>query len=700
MKQFLIFSVAMCLITGCFSNNSYGDDLHFKGEDHQTVIVNPSAKYFPIVRLCVCNGVDGNAEKLYSLLRKFPNAFKAVVFLDANTHDLLSVSEIREFAREIQPVMKALKAMGCQVGVNHLSTVGHHAEDPNPELQDMDFLVDISGHIKPGTLCPSSAKTLALIASTYSEIAQLGVDIIYSDDDLSYNMNCFCDHCLSKFDGGKGITRSILAAEMASDDEELRLKRRAQWLKFNSECANGIYQEIESAVHKVNNESALGFMPITLGADGGGYADFAQSLRGGNERVLCRPGCNVWTDIIPNRVMEKAHLIGRTLCNLPEFVETQAEIENFPQQTLNKSARYVSLEALTDIAVGCTGIAYSMPVFYQNTESEIARHFAVLDQLAPFAAQMIETFGAGPPSGVGYWWDGGVRDVRGGRYGFDDHLYEIGIPACYNTEYISVFLLNGTLAETLTDGQIMQHLKTGVMMDADALAILNRRGFGQYTGFVVKERFRGNIQEKNLPHPINGDYAGFRRWVPFELAGHDSIPRSPGELSHAYTIEKSAPAAGYLTECVDYHDAKRLGYGCGLFENELGGRVCVGGFMPFDFCYIEARSAQVKAILKWLSRDTLPAYPVSLAKIALWSRKTIDGQTGVLLSNISLDDARELEIAVLTDAQNATFTWFDGEQIRQQKLSCTTTDQGYQTVQIPLIPSLTVGYLVFHDSLK
>jgi len=229
------------------------------------------------------------------------------------------------------------------------------------------------------------------------------------------------------------------------------------------------------------------------------------------------------------------------------------------------------------------------------------------------------------------------------------------------------------------------------MMDAEALAILNKRGFGHYTGFVVRDRFTGNIQEKNLPHPLNGDYAGFIRLVPFNLAGHPDLHRS---ISHAYTIEKSASTAEYLTECVGLRGVS-LGYGCGLFENELGGRVCVGGYMPFDFCYIAARSAQVKNVLKWLSKDTLPAYMVSLNKIALWFRKTINGHPGIILSNISLDDAKDLDIAVLTDAQNAAFTYFDGEQIREQKLSCATLGQEYKTVRIPFMPSLTVGYLIF-----
>jgi len=159
----------------------------------------------------------------------------------------------------------------------------------------------------------------------------------------------------------------------------------------------------------------------------------------------------VWTDITPGRVLEKAHKIGRQISGLPQFVETQSEIENFPQQTLNKSARFVSLEVLSYIAAGCTGTAYSMPSFYQNTEAEIARHFEALDKLSPFASQMIKIFGSYPPSGVGYWWDGG----RDGHVGFDDHLYDIGVPAYYHTDHISVFLLTGTLAEHMTESQIM-----------------------------------------------------------------------------------------------------------------------------------------------------------------------------------------------------------------------------------------------------
>lgn len=650
-------------------------------------------KYFPIVRVPKFNGERENAEKLHSLLQKYPDAFKAVIYFDSSTHDIQSVSEIREFAREIQPSVSRLKALGYQTGINHLSTVGHHAETPNPELKDMDYLVTLSGNTKPGTLCPSSPKTLDYIASVYAEIALTGVDIIYSDDDLNYNMDCFCDICLAQFDGGNKITRSVLASELESDDIELRRKRRTQWLEYNSERANRIYRTIENIVHKISRDSAIGFMVCGIGHDGGGYKNWSESLRGENERVLCRPGGGTWNDVVPSRVLEKAHKIGRQICNLPDFVEIQSEIENFPAQTLNKSARFVSLEILSYTAVGCTGAAYSMSPFSHNTEAEISRHFEAVEKLAPFAVQITENFGGSIPCGVGYMWDGGVRhgDIR-----FDDQFYEIGIPACYNTEYMSVFLLNGSLAENMTENQIMRHLETGVMMDAEALEILNRRGFGQYTGFTVKGRFGGNIQEKNLRHALNGIYAGLRRYVPLEFAGHPDLGKSKSDISCAYTIEKSISAAEYLTECVDYR-GMILGYGCGLFENELGGRVCVGGYVPFDFCYTEARSAQIKVVLKWLSKDKLPAYISSFGKTAIWFRNTTEGYPGVILSNISLDDAHGLEITLKTDLPKSIFTYFDGERIIRQDLPCLSAERGYKTVQVPFMPSLAVGYLIFKE---
>ena len=58
----------------------------------------------------------------------------------------------------------------------------------------------------------------------------------------------------------------------------------------------------------------------------------------------------------------------------------------------------------------------------------------------------------------------------------------------------------------------------------------------------------------------------------------------------------------------------------GVFENALGGLICVAGYFPWSFLQNYSKSAQLKTVFRWLSRDTLPAYVASYHKINLWVR--------------------------------------------------------------------------------
>jgi hypothetical protein len=61
-----------------------------------------------------------------------------------------------------------------------------------------------------------------------------------------------------------------------------------------------------------------------------------------------------------------------------------------------------------------------------------------------------------------------------------------------------------------------------------------------------------------------------------------------------------------------------------------------------------SKSTQLKAIMRWLSKDTLPAYVASFHRMNLWVRQPSAGTTAIALLNSYLDPAQGVELLVRT----------------------------------------------------
>jgi len=82
------------------------------------------------------------------------------------------------------------------------------------------------------------------------------------------------------------------------------------------------------------------------------------------------------------------------------------------------------------------------------------------------------------------------------------------------------------------------------------------------------------------------------------------------------------------------------------FENALGGRVVVMGYYPWTLLHNLAKSSQLKAVCRWLSRDTLPAIAESYARTGVWAQAGVDGRLAVVVLNASLDPATDFVLHV------------------------------------------------------
>jgi len=137
-----------------------------------------------------------------------------------------------------------------------------------------------------------------------------------------------------------------------------------------------------------------------------------------------------------------------------------------------------------------------------------------------------------------------------------------------------------------------------------------------------------------------------------------------------------------LARLVDYSGQEVAPVSMGLFQNRLGGRICVAGYFPWTFLHSLSKSAQMKSVMRWLSRDQMPAYVGSFHKINLWSRQLQDEAGPLAMTNSSHDTATNVIFWMRTDKQQIRVVDMDCQKI---VIATTGTDGPYRKFIIPVI---------------
>ena len=162
-------------------------------------------------------------------------------------------------------------------------------------------------------------------------------------------------------------------------------------------------------------------------------------------------------------------------------------------------------------------------------------------------------------------------------------------------------------------------------------------------------------------------------------------------IREAYIIEKTDERAEYMAQQRDLDEHIR-GMSAGIFENRLGGRVCVEGISPFVWCFSLPRSVHVKNVVRWLSGDSLPAYLDSFHRAAVWSRGN-----AAFVANMSMEEAENVRLCLRTTARRVSAVITCGSRITgRMTLDSAENIGGYAVFVIPGIP-ITGTALIIQD---
>ncbi len=622
---------------------------------------------------------DRQFDNLLALMLRHRKTAEEITFFTSETHPPLPLETVRQIVPVLRKRIVQAREAGLRAGINILSTIGHHNENLANSLSgDYQQLMDMDGKTCAGSFCPNDPHVLEYVRELYTLIASADPDHIWIDDDIRLfghmpiSETCFCDNCLKIFAGecGQSYGRKELRYAFNSGDDAAKLELRRQWLQHNADTINRLLAVIEKAVHAIKPGMELGLMSGEQLYTRYDFAGHARVLAGENgTAVRWRPGGGFYDDAQLSGMIDKAHDIGRQISRMSEsVVNIQSEIENFPYQQLRKSRRAVVLETAAYIAAGCTGAAYNvLPFFatdrleeYDPLITEIARHRDFYDLMVREGKRAL-------PIGIHSGWNADTYitgDISGGDWprlnswslaaGCAKEFWESGLPIAYGPENALVSLFSGDRIMALSDDELRHSLSGGVYMDGGALERLRERGLERYAGFRVDGWEKSDCIEENLPHQLNGGLAGRMR------DGRQSFLFWGVPAAKMVPVEEGADS---LARLIDYSGDEVSSCGLGIFSNALGGRVAVAGYYPWTFLQSTAKTLQLRQLMRYLSKDTLPAYIASPHKMAVWAKRPEPGRLVITVLNACLDPAEGVELMVLTAKSRITVIDMDCKEV-------------------------------------
>ncbi|MBI5093514.1 MAG: hypothetical protein HZB26_13865 [Candidatus Hydrogenedentes bacterium] len=604
--------------------------------------------------------------ELLDLFERHRGVTDEITLFTSETHPPLPLAVIQERAPILKARMAAARNRGYHSGINVLSTLGHLDENLPNSLSAQVFtpMMDASGRVCGGSFCPNSEHLRAYVAQVYEAMAKAGPDYIWIDDDVRLwghgpvSAACFCDTCVQRFSAkaGRSFTRESLCEALSVGPRADKLRLRREFLQHNRDTVSELFRLIEKTVRSVAPSLPLGFMTGDRFYEGYDFDTWAEVLAGPQRApVLWRPGGGAYRDERLIDFTDKAHDIGRQTALLPPWVRCiESEVENFPYQRLKKSVHATALEAAVYIASGCTGTAFNVMSMYDEPLDAYEPLVAGLGAARPFLDLLARAQGRAPCVGIHAGWvkdSYAAQNPDGPWFGGPatpsqcNEIWATGLPAAYSAAQACVTAWSGDQVLAFTKDEIGAALAHGVYLDGPALTRLNELGYGELTGFTISETRDVDCIEQLTDHPLNGAFAGRRR------DGRQSFWKCP-----THCFRHTADGAQTLARVIDYTSRETWPCCLGVFENPRGGRVCVAGYYPWDQLQTQSKSSQMKAIMRWLSKDTLPAYVGSYHRVNLWVRRLNEQALAIAYLNSSLDPARDIEMLVHTESSAVLVT--------------------------------------------
>lgn len=617
--------------------------------------------------------IDDQAwKRLKAFLEKYRDCFDSLALVDDGYHNAYhEMAHNRRTAEMFAKRIAELKSMGfSKVGIINIATLGHIDEGYSFLPQPLPPMTGYDGSKSRICFCPNDEQCRAHIAEEYALYANLHPDFLWVDDDVKVHTNgihfgCFCPSCVKKFCEAYGYVYPDRESLVAAMDEPENRKLRMDWVDFISGTIDSLLAMIEKIIHDIDPTIETGFMTMRQSWSTYNGEDFHRWFKT-LKAVKVRSGEGTYDETNPFALCIKAMDTAQQMEAYPDSVrEKLYEIENFPYFLYQKSKRFLASECAIAAAQGFNGVlmnALKVEIEPDFIDSEpwfdaIRENRAQWDALSEFTADL---------HGNGFWpaisrhYDA-RRALKDGdsffKYTFDRHendltrtynLIAAGFPLTADREGACGAVFIGDMANGFTDEELTGFLRKGVIMDVNALKTFHERGLGEYTGVEAGPAYDDGILEYfNADDPINAGVHDTSRDI--------RVAFWAGTGTGLRAVKEGVRAVSWL----DSYTGDRLGIACSLYENELGGRVCVMGYGAFDRVDSVARHTQLRRIADYLAPNYLAVRREAQGRLGHFVR-TNGKKTSAAFINLYLDDQPPTKV-LLPNMNKAWILKPDGE---------------------------------------
>lgn len=574
------------------------------------------------------------------------------VLLKEQCHQILMspfpLEKHKRMAQIYKSMFSELKKEKIKCGVNIATIVGHvDCKLSKEKILPYEKFTGFS--LKPcdAVYCILDPQWQQYAAQVVALYAKAGAQTIMIDDDFrslnhSQSIGCFCNIHVQKVceKAGKKISARQLKQAVISNSTNGK-KIRKIWMDINFEGQLQAAHKIEQAIHAVDKNIAVGLMNSGESAhelQGRDMTRLLQTFSGSKDFILSRPLGGAYEDSLHENLIDMHQGMALSISRLPEGAHIMSEVENWPHTLYNKSLKITDIQMKLHILAGAQKNSLNVFDFLASPYKQEMPMVRLLQTTKKDLQNIQKLRTEKELSGVGLLWKAGQEEKKVLEQKTADNLLIkrnadclfplLGIPTCFKETGVN--FLSAENALCCDDATLLRLLKKGLLLDAKAARFLCKRGYGNLIGCTYSGK---NISEVSAELLINKQ---------FNRSFTDNL--LPTDWMRLCYLGIDIPLFEYAKECqivsVYVNDEKKyLGDGIALFENMLGGRVCIipSYIGKWQFAH-KSRACQMTRIVQWLSKNNFPVLVQNGVNIApFYYENTANGNGILALLNTGLD---------------------------------------------------------------
>lgn len=512
-----------------------------------------------------------------------------------------------------------------------------------PHLQ---HIVGANGLESPIGVCPLDetfaadfVRRLAIVAKIAKPfMIQFEDDFELSNHIVSGGDGCYCPLHLQAFAEATGqkLSRQAIKLLFRQRTPE-NLELRQAFVRLSRESLSSLATRMRQAVNEVSPETRMcQCEPGTTDLDGYLSDAICQALAGDHTKPAIRLFgtfyCSDRISVLP--ICCTSHLL-YSAEHLPEHFEKIHESDTFPHNRFFMSASQLRAFLYGVMSMGITNtLLYAIPYLdhplddtgYLQMYKDNARRLEALIQ----ARQGSRLTGLYVPYVPEYASMTRINrapaaTIFAGRLGFS-----------YTTLPQKTAVIAGNIAEFLTNDQLLSLLSQGVLIDAPAADILQKRGFGQYLGVKVNPPRQMRVFKQRILSRFAGEGVGSEVYF---FYAHVLLGDGKWRAARKLVLQGAETLVEYLD-----HKNRHVSPAVTLYHNSLGGRVAViGSFLDDNMSSAIFQLRMQKFfhnLLTYLNGEEFDASIQDRPDIWCLANRSADGKR-LLITLINLSDDRQ-----------------------------------------------------------